>query len=505
MLSIGVELSPIEQLLEGVGSYTAPQDPQKVMWDFYCLYTLCYRYGQLWSEYHSDQFGQSPIHPPVYARVEQWVNEAFFTIKEHVKTLMLSKIPLVCLSEAFHFLHHTDEFESETVLSTIVNEYKFALVGQAPDYKHVKTMSPEELRDAAKYYTDNYVTTHSTSEQSLLISMLTYVLQVSGISNTGRLFFNKPKNRDSGRHIRVGANAALHSALGADDGETVGNFVDKYLGGQIDMAGVRDLFLLKWHDSYGGPAWYHICNLVIKLQQGKKAKDDAFHIDQLYDAQHNTGTLFSKIPSLYVPAKLLDIRAFLQDPRDFEPYVSDRCRAILVAFSRFIQADVAKAGKETTPVTDRLEIVRPTRQAWAMANLENGEVYDHTTSNPTPGWYLELINTPDNDTTFNDVPVKGQLLQGLKAYQEKYGKEGYQIPFMFQLADLKRGDISRFIPAIPLTIPTVAARTRQGWKLHAPGFACDGQVWPLNAFEPYEPNPMDENLFSLNGEPVLYA
>jgi len=54
-----------------------------------------------------------------------------------------------------------------------------------------------------------------------------------------------------------------------------------------------------WSPNYGGLAWGNICDAWFSLYNAKSINDIAVYIDHIYDIQHNTGTIFSKLSSYY--------------------------------------------------------------------------------------------------------------------------------------------------------------------------------------------------------------
>ncbi len=422
--------SDLELLIEGIGNYSPPSNPKFLCFDFYCLYALAYRYGALWAQYH----GHLP-QTPVYARIEHWVNEAFDIITQRIKALMLSTIPKVCLSEAFHCLNFTDELMHGELPSSLGSQ-------------NLKSLSWDELHGKVSEFIST-ITTHSAGEALLLTEMVTFALQ------------NLPTEGESGvfRH------------WGKDESERLlPEFIDKVLHGEINLRAVQDIFLLNWDDAYGGQQWYRIAALTQELKDAKQTKDEVFRIDQLYDIQHNTGKLLVKIPELDVSEKLLTIRAALADPRDFAPYISPQCGKILTAFARIIQGP-GDAEPASYVAPDPLVILEPMPNRWAVYQLEKW-----FTPDGDPVWGMQFKNRVSGNVAGETFTVTGTLLHGLQTYQNQYNAQN----FLVLPEDVTKG-IGRFIPAIPQVFPLTGSRSSAGWKVSAPGFHHDGQLWPLDA------------------------
>jgi hypothetical protein len=98
--------------------------------------------------------------------------------------------------------------------------------------------------------------------------------------------------------------------------------------GKIGLSGSYKLFKFPgWinpqSDLYGGEKWADIVNEVRNLsvawkkgRRAKDAKDVMFAIDRLYDLEHNTGTLGSKLKTMSINKSDLDARANAKNLQD---------------------------------------------------------------------------------------------------------------------------------------------------------------------------------------------
>lgn len=66
-----------------------------------------------------------------------------------------------------------------------------------------------------------------------------------------------------------------------------------------DIVEVAEVLFLKakWANAYGGKAWAGIAKGWLQLNRAKNANDQMVWIDHVYDLQHNTGSVFTKVDS----------------------------------------------------------------------------------------------------------------------------------------------------------------------------------------------------------------
>jgi hypothetical protein len=91
-------------------------------------------------------------------------------------------------------------------------------------------------------------------------------------------------------------------------------------------------FWEKWADAYGGQKWAEITQYCMELHSALKSGDLKTMIgliDKIYDLEHNTGTLMSKLPYLKVTLTDLNNRARLRSIEDFLPHVSSDARKVI--------------------------------------------------------------------------------------------------------------------------------------------------------------------------------
>lgn len=289
--------------IEGLGNYTSPGDPIKLFWDFYCLYTLSFKYGDLFHHYYPNK----PQDDIINFRVAETINEAFFSVKERIKSLMLKRVPLVCLDEVLN-LNYTRELDLEQL-------YLWMFVHGKVD-KH--TPLPQLSQAMAVYLQQKAPHLHG-GLQAWLSGLLALIMQNVHVSGVRRVTF-------------------VPDFL--PDDELIG-FIQSQ-GGVLSLKILEDLFtLLHWDEGYGGHMWFEICQLIRQLNATKTLKTEIFLIDRLYDIEHNTGRLLEKIPALHVPKAELDKRFLIREPREFIPHVSSDCRKLVIAVSRVAQRAAA--------------------------------------------------------------------------------------------------------------------------------------------------------------------
>ncbi len=146
--------------------------------------------------------------------------------------------------------------------------------------------------------------------------------------------------------IKVNPTGASERDLeGAAENQTYSTWIDEPAPYEISVVAptAEDLVTLFqapfWADytkikgvtQYGGEKWVKMVELAQELlgaikTRSKSAADVMGIIDKIYDAHHNTGSLFNKDAAaqfnLTVSQSDLDIRARLRKPSEFVPYVS---------------------------------------------------------------------------------------------------------------------------------------------------------------------------------------
>ena len=80
-----------QPLDEGLGSYTAPTDPTKLLFDFYSLNAMAIRFGTLSTHYDH----RSDLPSTVHFRIAEAVDNAYHVVTEKLRGLMLKKLPLL--------------------------------------------------------------------------------------------------------------------------------------------------------------------------------------------------------------------------------------------------------------------------------------------------------------------------------------------------------------------------------------------------------------------------
>lgn len=414
------QLTNNPKLDEALGGYRVPTSPDKLFFDFYALYTISYRFGKMWNAYHAS----SNPNAPTYAKVEQYIDEAFESVTDKIKTIMLQWVPMVCLSETLN-LNYTKECDPELVYSWLLSKgYVTALDGKT------KLRDINQSTPWMEEFTEERIPNNASKH--LIAQLLALILSRSAISGNGAVMFDA-------------------ESITTED---LRKFIDRH---HPTIHQIQDVFLLDWTEMFGGSQWFYISGLIKKLADAKRPKDVVFYIDQLYDVEHNTGTLLSKIPPLYVPTQMLDVRAELRDPRDFMPYVSSECRRLLLSVSRALHLDIVQRGGDDAPPTKM--IVRPVLNQFKIVEPLDMEI-------------AVLVGTS------TEIELPENVLKTLWSYIQKLGNDT-----LFAVTNKDVSYANRFIPLALDKLPLVASVENDQYILHAPGMAFDGQRWPSTAFE----------------------
>lgn len=102
---------------------------------------------------------------------------------------------------------------------------------------------------------------------------------------------------------------------------------------------MRELFKdnhVDWVANYGGKAWALIADGWLRLNNAKTEKDIIIAIDHIYDLQHNTGSVFSKLQSYYKGNRTiwldnaLNFKAKIKNPYEIINRVSPSLRQLAI-------------------------------------------------------------------------------------------------------------------------------------------------------------------------------
>ena len=107
-----------------------------------------------------------------------------------------------------------------------------------------------------------------------------------------------------------------------------GSYVQVYKAAATAFRGKKDMFVeicshayfkLRWNSSYGGKAWGGIAKGWQRLKDAKAESDQIVAIDHIYDLQHNTGSVFTKVKEYYKGGygwlkRALDYKRDIKDP-----------------------------------------------------------------------------------------------------------------------------------------------------------------------------------------------
>lgn len=85
-----------------------------------------------------------------------------------------------------------------------------------------------------------------------------------------------------------------------------------------------------WRRQYGGKAWYNIAKAFKMLLEADDTGKKMVAIDHIYDLQHNTGSVFSKVKEYFDEKsglgwlkKALDFKAAVEEPHEFYNKISE--------------------------------------------------------------------------------------------------------------------------------------------------------------------------------------
>jgi ribosomal protein L21E len=231
--------------------YHQPQDPLKIMIDFYFM--VGYVYGTDFSD-----------------EVVDWVMKEAVKdcVDAHAKHMVLA-LKYCCAAELKH-----------------ITEYCNALKRAANEN------TPEEAR---KVLADHYSPlTFKFLAKYLTVMPLYYSPEGRSIRNkwivfNRRLDLNRPNrkfpvNKKEGKYLhQFRAVVTTQRSLKYSDAQLAQVFVEMF----DDDEG--------WHGAYGGNAWQKIAQCMLDIIKSKKTGDQIVYCDHAYDLAHNTGIVFNKI------------------------------------------------------------------------------------------------------------------------------------------------------------------------------------------------------------------
>jgi GNAT superfamily N-acetyltransferase len=333
---LGLEVGPGARFLPGIRYTDLPDDPKKLMVDFYLLNAMLTTPPTGWSmgKFGGEATMYAPSADPTgrYAgvRAEKY-QDALDEAKQTLIPALHSKIQkALYFSIGAEFRHIFDMVRSESIPQDLVDspfyqEYakEYAIQG-TQIFGLKKEPAPERYKDESKGYQASFVAME-TARKKLGMS-------IADVARFAERMYREPK----------------------------------------------------WSSSYGGPKWAEIATHLAQMSEpaystervravvtdpetGRMqiAETDEFRdpgvysqmfqeIDRAYDLQHNTNTVFNKIKKYSLGsegygwiAKMLDFKANIGNPRELQRYASGTMRNLSRAWLGDMRADA--------PLTQDLE------------------------------------------------------------------------------------------------------------------------------------------------------
>jgi hypothetical protein len=168
-------------------------------------------------------------------------------------------------------------------------------------------------------------------------------------------------------------------------------------------------------DLYGGPPWAKICQALGVLLEATKVGDMsklAMAIDNIYDLDHNTGSISSKFPAKSrVDKDILDKRAAIKSLDDFIPLVSPSVRGMINSVLRMGECavslfDVRRPLLEASPeVSNFLRLIGLLPESKAERGLSRAMI-DKVRAMLPAAWRVvgleEMLNRAENIVSNDD-------------------------------------------------------------------------------------------------------
>jgi len=122
-----------------------------------------------------------------------------------------------------------------------------------------------------------------------------------------------------------------------DPSETLDKIIDREnINKELSVRIYKTLFKeLTWDEQYGGKAWYDICLLWERLNQEENMNKIIFLIDRIFDIEHNTNVLLTKLSKYREWIKnALDLKYNVRNVREYEKYSSENVVKLILRYAK---------------------------------------------------------------------------------------------------------------------------------------------------------------------------
>jgi hypothetical protein len=267
--------------------YSMPKDPRQIMADFYLLTAVGDKAGYFGKDWEKIKAGQMPTRAGLrYEKYGPNLEDAVKELTSGMKKHMLDSL-------------------------------LFSISAELRHYK--SNRQPDQLLDNPfmKAYSEIYDAYNAVSDKNLPEYAQKYLKPMYPESPRARI----TKGSSKGYQL---SNAAVRKAL-EETGTTIEDFSNI----------VEKLFRKgNWNSSYGGNPWGNIAEGLRMVNQANDTESLIKSIDNAYDLQHNTATVFNKIKKYQREGgyqwlqDMLDFKYHAASPRELTPMASSAAQKI---------------------------------------------------------------------------------------------------------------------------------------------------------------------------------
>jgi hypothetical protein len=318
--------------------YVQPEDPEKIMIDFYFM--VGYVYG---TEFKDD--------------VVDWVmKEAVKDCVEAHRKHMIKALKYCCAAE----LKHIDEY-----CSTLK-----------------KASSAGNLGAALNILKDHYSPlTYRFLVEYLSIKPLYFTSSGSNVdvdTDNPRLGLDKrnskyPINPDSGKYLnQFKALVKTQRKIKYSDEDIAKVMIEMFDNSE------------GWNGAFGGTAWKRISECLLKLLQAKTLGDKIVYCDHAYDLEHNTGVVLNKLEhyagndNYRWIKKDLDWKRDNRSLKDFYDKVSTQLQKVVAYVSKYKYDEPLLSPERTSKKIEKIkkEVQGTTQEDWVHCSMDQIHVGD---------------------------------------------------------------------------------------------------------------------------------
>jgi len=215
---------------------------------------------------------------------------------------------------------------------------------------------------------------------------------------------------------------------------------------------IKQLFTkLEWHTKYGGEKWEQISNAYLALLDAEDYVIDNHPnifsvIDRIFDLQHNTSSIFHRIPSYEIDGsqewikEFLDFKSNLEDPWKLYKYCSQSKKMAAKKLKKLgfgTQEEKEEMQQRPKDIQDQLD--RLDQNDWSLAKGVITNVVDVDAT--------DLIKKL-TDTTQKITLLQEELSQSLDGIGDNFENLGDHIQDLSDTLEVKVNDISSTLTGI---------------------------------------------------------